>query len=62
MDFYGDEIDSKNERQIIGYCGYDKSEIYEGDDYVEYRGKLYHRENFLQMNLGTDGKGINDEE
>lgn len=49
-DFYADEPVNTN-RQLLGYCNYDKSEIYEGDDFVEYQGKLYHKENFLQMNL-----------
>lgn len=63
MDFYDDaDPTEKNQSRLLrGYCGYDKTEIYDDDDYVEYRGQLYHRENFVQMNLGVDGQGINDE-
>ena len=55
-DFYGDI--PIPERELIGYDSYDKSEIYQGDDYVKYHGQLYHRENFVQMNLGTRGEVI----
>jgi hypothetical protein len=54
MSLYDDST-QQDERQIIGYCGYDKSEIREGDDVVRYKGQMYHRENFIQMNL--DGHG-----
>lgn len=58
-DFYGDTPEPK--REIIGFCAYDKSEILEGDEVVEYKGQLYHKDNFIQMNLGLDSPGINDE-
>jgi hypothetical protein len=58
-DFYGDNPTPV--REVIGYCGYDHSEIFEDDEYVEYKGQLYHKANFLQMNLGLDTPGINDE-
>lgn len=60
QDFYDEEND-KNvvvERQIIGWCAYDKSEIREGDDVVRHRGAMYHRENFIQANIGTRGEFI----
>jgi hypothetical protein len=51
-----------DEREPIGWCSYDKSPIYENDDYLRYKGRLYHRFNFLQMNLDERGNWINDEE
>lgn len=60
-DFYGDN--KEPEREIIGYCAYSKDPIYEGDDTVEWQGQLYHRENFIQMNINGEAdaqKGIND--
>ena len=48
----------EQKRDIIGYCGYDKSEIYDGDDIVRYKGKIYHRENFVQMCLANNGEII----
>jgi len=63
MGFYDDDNDNVGagqvERVLIGYDGYDKSEIYEGDDYVrDNRGNIYHRQNYVQMCLGTNGEII----
>ena len=46
------------ERVVIGWCEYDKSEIFETDDYIEYKGKFFHRANFLQMSLDGNGNVI----
>jgi hypothetical protein len=67
MGFYDeDEFEDtkiiKQERQLLGYCFYDKSEIYEDDDIVRYQGNLYHRANFLQSQLGADGEIIGPDE
>lgn len=59
-DFWGDEPD-KQTKELLGYCFYDKTEIYEGDPYVIYEGNMYHKENFILLNLGDNGGGINDE-
>jgi hypothetical protein len=61
QDFYGDNEDPKTDREIVGYDGYTKEPLYEGDDIVEWKGQKYLKENFIQMNLGLDSKGINDE-
>ena len=61
QDFYGDN--HKIEREIVGYDGYTKDPLYEGDDIVEWKGKKYLRENFVQMNINGEcesEKGIND--
>lgn len=42
-------------RLLIGYCAYNKSPIYDDDDYIEYKGKLFLRDNFVQASL--DGLG-----
>ena len=64
MGFYdNDNSDEPQvEKQLLGYCNYDKSEIYEGDDVVYHNGKMYHRLNFLQCCTGLDGEFINPEE
>lgn len=62
-DFYGDYPIEKGE--IIGYCHYSKDPIHEEDDWLEYKGDMYLRENFIQMNIGCysdSDKGINDDE
>ena len=48
-DFYDDEV-RKEPRELLGYCYYDKTEIYEGDPYVIFEGKMFHKENFILMN------------
>ena len=67
MGFYDEEEfeDSKivkQEKQLIGYCAYNKEEIHEGDDIVIHKGKMYLRENFIQASLGTQGEIIDPEE
>lgn len=62
MSFYDDDNVQQGERQLIGYDGYDKSEIFEGDDYVKYKGQFYHRVNFVQMCLNERGEIINPDE
>jgi hypothetical protein len=61
-DLYGDNEPRTSERILVGYCGYSKDPIYEDDDYLEYRGVLYLRENFVQMNLDTDGNVVHEED
>jgi hypothetical protein len=50
------------ERIPIGYDAYTKDPLYEGDDIVRYRGKIYLRENFVQASLGTKGEIIDPDE
>lgn len=58
-----DDYLTQEKPQLIGYDFYTKEEIYSSDNYVrDAKGNLYLRENFLQANLGTDGKLIDTEE
>jgi hypothetical protein len=67
MGFYDeDEFEDskivKQDKQLVGYDFYTKEEIYEGDDYLTYKGHLYLRDNYLQASLNVDGNFIDPEE
>lgn len=55
--FYEDE--PTEGKEVIGYCAYCKVEIFEGDEMVEYKGKKYHKDCFIQEHTGEE-PGIND--
>jgi len=62
-EFYNDEdIIKDDDRSLIGYCAYNKSEIYEGDDYIIHNGQMFHRENFLQSQIDGSGNIIDPNE
>lgn len=63
MSCYDTNEDNENTcREPIGWCAYSKDPIFEGDPVVSYKGRLYHRDNFLQASLGTKGEFIDAEE
>lgn len=53
-----DTDDNIDKGKLIGYDFYNKSAIYETDDYVRYRGELYLKENFIQSQLDGHGNVI----
>ena len=67
MGFYDDDNDNdgvaQEERQLIGYCTYNKQEVYSDDDYIrDSHGRLYLRENYVQASLGLQGEIIDPNE
>lgn len=67
MGFYDNDNEEAGaghvEHVLIGYCTYNKQEIFSDDDYIrDNRGNLYLRENYIQASLGTNGEIINPNE
>jgi len=63
MDFYDDnKYEGSTEKFLIGYDNYTKEEIWDDDDYITYKGKIYLRENFLQACTGLGGEFIDPDE